>query len=425
MPGRTLAEWLDWQETLNPLEIDLGLDRIRRVADSLDLQPPPGAFFLIAGTNGKGSVVNSLHQLCHAQGLVTGTYTSPHLVNYNERVCVGGKPVADRDFVAAFEAIEAVRGDLPLTYFEFGTLAAFWILSRKAVDVWIIEVGLGGRLDATNILEPDFSLITTIDFDHQAFLGDTIEKIAAEKAGILRTEGQGFFGDFDVPDSITRVAEALDVSLQRQGIEFGFEADSDSWSFRCAETTLDNLPLPPGEPQVQLKNQSMALAALAKWRPELLSDHASIARALSGALPAGRFQIVETAAAGGSSKPLTWVLDVGHNPQALRSLGANLQRLQNKPVTAVLGMLADKDIAAVAAAAACVTQWIVTDVPGERGQTGESLQQRLAKHGVQSHVEADVERALQHAVDITPPGETILVFGSFFTVGPALEWLGM
>jgi len=426
MQQMSLAEWLRWQETLNPLEIDLGLDRVRAVADQLDLTPPSGSVFLIAGTNGKGSVVNTLHQLCHEQGLVTGTYTSPHLYRYNERVCISGQPVEDEQFVAAFAAIEAVRGELQLTYFEYGTLAAFWILSRTAVDVWIIEVGLGGRLDATNILEPDFSLITTIDFDHQAFLGDTLEAIAAEKAGILRAAGQGFFGDIAVPAAISSKAERLQLALQRQGHEFGFVMAEDGWAFYSQHLHLHDLPLPPGSPTVQLYNQSLSLAALAAWRPGLLADVPAVRRALYRAIPKGRFQIHNTSIAGGAQKSLEWVLDVAHNPQALSALSANVAALPQKPTTAVLGMLADKDVSAVVTRfAGIVDRWIVTDVGSQRGQTAEMLAAKLKAFGLTPVIEANIDRALSRAAADSLDDGRVLVFGSFFVVGPAMQWLGL
>lgn len=426
MSQRSLAEWLCWQESLNPLEIDLGLDRVREVAERLNLSPPEGSVFLVAGTNGKGSVVSALHAVCHGQGLITGSYTSPHLLRYNERVCLSGKPVADQQFIDAFEAIEAVRGELPLTYFEYGTLAAFWILSRVPVDVWIIEVGLGGRLDATNVIEPDFSLITTIDFDHQLFLGTTLAEIAREKAGVLRGSGDGFFGDPNMPATIADVADGLRANLHRQGVDFGFKVDVASWSFWGAGLEIKGLPLPLGCPQTQLQNQSLALAAIEAWRPGLLDDSAAVARALVGSIPAGRFQTLATKNAGGITKALEWVLDVGHNPQAMRVLAENLDALPARPVTAVLGILADKDVGAIAEVfAGRIERWIVTDVSNARGQSARVLSEKLSALGVDAHIEPIHAAAFAQAVEKTPEGGRILVFGSFFVVGPAMLWLGM
>ncbi len=427
MQQRSLADWLCWQETLNPLEIDLGLDRVRAVAARMELQPPQGSVFLVAGTNGKGSVVRSLECICRANGLKTGTYTSPHLFTYNERVCVSGDAASDDQFIDAFVAIEELRGDLPLTYFEYGTLAAFKILSDARVDVWIIEVGLGGRLDATNIIEPDFSLITTIDYDHQSFLGDTLPEIAREKAGILRAKGQGFFGDYEVPESIAQVADSLSLSVRTQGDDFGFEVVGDSWIFAGETVRIDGLPLPPGNPEVQLKNQSLALAALEAWRPELLADKARLSAALETAVPEGRFQILSKQhGPAGASKRLQWILDVGHNPQAMRALEANLDALPAQPTTLVLGMLADKDVAAVVASLkARVERWIVTDVAAGRGQAAATLANKLAAHGVTAEIVADNAEAFQLARDTAPADSRILVCGSFFVVGPAMQWLSM
>jgi len=426
MSQRSLAEWLCWQESLNPLEIDLGLDRVRQLAEHLNLKPPEGSVFLVAGTNGKGSVVSALHAVCYGQGLKTGTYTSPHLLRYNERVCVSGKPVADQQFVDAFEAIEAVRGEIPLTYFEYGTLAAFWILSRVPVDVWIIEVGLGGRLDATNVIEPDFSLITTIDFDHQLFLGTTLAEIAREKAGIFRRAGYGFFGDPNMPATIADVADDLKADLHRQGVDFGFKLDAASWSFWSAGVEMKGLPLPVGCPQVQLQNQSLVLAAIEAWRPGLLDDSAAVARALADSIPAGRFHRLATDEAGGVRKNLEWVLDVGHNPQALRALIESMNGLPPCSLTAVLGMLADKDVGAIVEAfAGRVDRWIVTDVSSVRGQSASALSEKLNALGVDAYIEPIHAAAFAQAVETTPEGGRILVFGSFFVVGPAMQWLGM
>ena len=427
MQRRSLADWLCWQETLNPLEIDLGLDRVRAVAERLQLQPPQGSVFLIAGTNGKGSVVSSLEHICRANGLKSGSYTSPHLFDYNERVCLSGEPVADEKFVDAFDAIEKLRGDMPLTYFEYGTLAAFKILSDAQADVWIIEVGLGGRLDATNIIEPDFSLITTIDFDHQDFLGDTLAEIAYEKAGILRANGKGFFGDYQVPMVISKFADSLPLELKAQGDDFGFKVDRDSWEFFGESVRIEGLPLPPGSPEIQLKNQSLALAALEAWRPELLADKDRLYAALEGAIPEGRFQVlVKEHNVAGVVKRLEWVLDVGHNPQAIRALGANLDALPAQATTVVLGMLEDKDVTAVVACLRSkVERWIVTDVTASRGQTAADLAIKLAAEGVNAEVVADNAEAFELASDTAPSNSRVLVCGSFFVVGPVMQWLSM
>ena len=319
-----------------------------------------------------------------------------------------------------------MRGELPLTYFEYGTLAAFWILSRVPVDVWIIEVGLGGRLDATNVIEPDFSLITTIDFDHQLFLGTTIAEIAREKAGVLRRAGYGFFGDPNMPATIADVADGLRANLHRQGVDFGFKVDGASWSFWGAGLEMKGLPLPLGCPQIQLQNQSLALAAIEAWRPALLDDSAAVARALVGSIPAGRFQTLATKNAGGITKALEWVLDVGHNPQALHVLAENLDALPPRRITAVLGILADKDVGAIVEAfAGRVERWIVTDVSSARGQSARVLSEKLSALGVDAHIEPIHAGAFAQAVETTPEGGRILVFGSFFVVGPAMLWLGM
>jgi len=420
MVRRTLDDWLTWQESLNTEEIDLGLDRVRDVAARLNLQQPDNGVFLIAGTNGKGSVVAALSKLLAGAGKRSGSYTSPHLIRYNERVCINGEPVSDEQLIAGFEAVEAVRGDIPLTYFEFGTLAAFVVLSEAQLDAWVIEVGLGGRLDATNVIEPDVSLITTIALDHQSFLGDTIDAIAREKAGIMRAGKPALFGDPEMPAAIAEEAERYGAQLLRQGLDFGFTIDDDYWVFDVTALKLDELPLPPGDSGPQLQNQSLALAAINIIRPEWLSDTAAVRAALQDCSPAGRFYIADT------EKPAhQWVLDVGHNPQALQAFYNNLSSLESRPTTLVLGMLADKDAILLGrlfgdAADVCIT----TDVVAPRGQTGQQLAQKLADSGLEvDEVIADNHDAMARAAELTPDGGRIVVCGSFFVVGPALEWL--
>jgi len=415
----TLAEWLSWQEALNPVEIDLGLERIRAVADRLSLQQPDGGVFLVAGTNGKGSVVSALMSLLQASGYRAGSYTSPHLINYNERVMLGITPATDGQLIHAFEQVEAARGDADLTYFEFGTLAAFVVLSEAQLDAWVVEVGLGGRLDATNILDPDVSLITTIALDHQEYLGDTIDAIAREKAGIMRAGKPVLFGDPAMPPAIGDVAAASGAALLRAGSDFEALIDAGSWCFRMNDAQLDGLHLPPGEPQVQCRNRALALAAFMRFAPDWRRHAGSVDAALD-VLPPGRFQIVDD-----GGRNLQWVLDVGHNVQALDALAANLQALDKRPQTLVFGMLGDKDVdAAGALLSPLVQRCIVTDVGGARGQTAAALAGRLEASGMRAvEAVAAIDDALARAVELTPAGGRIVVSGSFFVVGPALEWL--
>jgi len=418
MSKRSLAEWLQWQETLNPVEIDLGLERVRAVADVLGLCQPENGVFLVAGTNGKGSVVAALDALLLAAGLQVGTYTSPHLQRYNERICINGAPVSDDRLVAAFEAVEACRGEHSLTYFEYGTLAALWLFSAAGLDAWVIEVGLGGRLDATNIVDPDISLITTIALDHEAWLGDSIEAIAVEKAGIMRAGKPVLFGDPAGCATIVSEAERLGARLLLQGEDFGFAATAVDWDYESKRQGIAGLTLPPGDPLVQLQNRSLALAAVELLRPEVLADTVAVQEALSAPLPPGRFQSV-------SRNGRDWVLDVGHNPQAIAALASNLSSLPDKPLTIVLGMLEDKQAEAAARLLAPLAQcWVLTDVGGSRGQSARELAERLSLASIENvHIAAESSEAFRLAEELTPASGRVLVCGSFFIVGPALEWL--
>ena len=232
MQSKSLAEWLAWQETLSPVEIDLGLERVQIVAARMPLQVPVGRVFVVAGTNGKGTCSTVLATVLNAAGFRTGLYTSPHLHRYNERVAVDGHCATDQELVAAFEAIEAVRGDVPLTYFEFGTLAALFVFSTRQCSAWVLEVGLGGRLDAVNAVTADFSVITTVDLDHQQWLGDTIEQIAAEKAGIMRSQKPAFYGDIPVPLAVSNHAAEIGAPLACLGQDFRAGGTAGGW--RCA-----------------------------------------------------------------------------------------------------------------------------------------------------------------------------------------------
>jgi dihydrofolate synthase/folylpolyglutamate synthase len=419
MTRKTLADWLRWQESLSPHDIDLGLDRVKAVAQRLSLEVPAGKVFTVAGTNGKGSTAGFLERLMTANGLRTGLYTSPHLVHYNERIQVDGAAVDDGRLIEAFKVIDAARGEIPLTYFEFGTLAAWVVFSEARADAWILEVGLGGRLDAVNAIDPDFSLITTIGLDHQEWLGETIESIAAEKAGILRSGAAAFYGDRPGLSVIEARAAALGASLSVFGREFVFEADAAGWTWRSPSQTVSELPLPELADGAQLRNISLALAAAGACDERLLNRSAVI-QALRAARPAGRLQIVERAQ--------EWVLDVAHNPQAAGVLSARLGTLRkSSETTAVVGMLADKEAGAFTTSLAeRVDRWVVCAVDDSRAERATTLAARVeAVTGKTADVCATPDEAFECAARVTAKGGRILVCGSFRIVGPALRWLGL
>ena len=388
----------------------------------LPLQVPVGRVFIVAGTNGKGTCSTVLATVLSAAGLHTGLYTSPHLLRYNERVAIDGRFASDHELVTAFEAIEAVRGDVPLTYFEFGTLAALFVFSAHQCAAWVLEVGLGGRLDAVNAVEADFSVITTIDLDHQQWLGDSVEQIAAEKAGIMRAEKPAFYGDTPVPLAISKHAAEVCAPLSCLGQHFRYVRNTASWDWFGAGTSIAQLPLPAGRGEEQLRNFSLAFAVLESYDADLLADHEQIRGLLEQLQLPGRFQIVRN--------EHEWILDVAHNQQAARALRDRLLQLgppANNVCTIVLGMLADKQaVEFVRPLAELGSLWITCPTRGSRGSGPEVLRERIAS-AVNAPIEVadSVAAALCRAQVVTPLGGRIIVCGSFLTVGPALEWLGL
>ncbi len=310
---QTLAEWLEYIERQHPKTIDMGLDRVREVAARMRLKRPAKKVITVGGTNGKGSTVAFIEAIARAAGWKVGAYTSPHLLAYNERVRIEGADAGDADLVAAFEAVEAARGDTLLTYFEYGTLAALWLFERSQLDLAILEVGLGGRLDATNLVDPDVAVITTVDLDHQDWLGGDRELIGFEKAGIARAWKPLVLGEDDPPASVLRHAYAIGASAIRAGCDFFFQpTDAGHWRWREVGYAVE-LPLPKLAAPAQMRNAATAIAALRALGKKLPS--AVIAEGVANANVAGRLQRFER-------EGVEIVVDVGHNPQAARELAA-------------------------------------------------------------------------------------------------------
>ena len=421
--ARTLPDWLDYIERIHPKSIDMGLERVREVARRLDLDRPARHVITVAGTNGKGSTVAFIEAIARANGLQVGAYTSPHLLAYNERVRIGGQEAGDDALVAGFEAIEAVRGDVPLTYFEYGTLCALWLFGRAGLDLAILEVGLGGRLDATNLVDPDVAVITTVDIDHQDYLGDDRETIGFEKAGIARGWKPLVLGDDDPPSSVLRHAYAIGASAVRAGCDFFFDpappdAAADRWRWREVGFEID-LPRPALAAPAQLRNAATAIAALRAL--DLPLSDAAIRDGVAHAHLPGRLHRLER-------HGVEIVVDVGHNPQAARELAAWLQA---SPVAgrtlAVFAALNDKDVAGVVdALAGPITQWHLAGLAehGPRGDDITRFARRLAGTAAAAGVpHVDVAAALVAARAQARPDDRILVFGSFHTAADALRWL--
>ncbi|MFT3761789.1 MAG: bifunctional tetrahydrofolate synthase/dihydrofolate synthase [Pseudoxanthomonas sp.] len=417
--ARDLPGWLDYIERQHPKSIDMGLDRAREVATRLRLEKPAKQVITVAGTNGKGSTVAFVESIARAAGWKVAAYTSPHLLRYNERVRIDGAEAGDAALVEAFEAVERARGDVALTYFEYGTLAALWLFQRADLDLAVLEVGLGGRFDAVNIVDADVAVITTVDIDHVEWLGPDRESIGAEKAGIARAWKPLVLGEIDSPSSVLRHAYAIGANALRLGSDFFAEPiDAARWRWRDAgsELELSNPPLPA---PAQIDNAATAVAAL-RALPDAPPDAAFAPGIADTRLP-GRLQRFER-------NGVAIHVDVGHNPQAARELAAWLDAQPRRGRDfAVYAALSDKDAAQVAAAFAVrPLHWRLAglEAAGPRGQDVDALAAKLTgTAAADGERHADVAQALAAALAQAEAGDRILVFGSFHTAAAALEWL--
>ncbi|PPU01271.1 bifunctional tetrahydrofolate synthase/dihydrofolate synthase [Xanthomonas arboricola] len=418
----SLSDWLAYIEQQHPQNIAMGLERVREVAARLQLAAPARHVIVVGGTNGKGSTVAFIEAIAQAAGWKVGSYTSPHLLRYNERVRIDGNEAGDAQLVDAFAAVEAARGQTALTYFEYGTLAALWLLQRSGLDLAVLEIGLGGRLDAVNIIDSDVAVITTVDIDHTDWLGEDREAIGTEKAGIIRAWKPVVLGEIDPPSSVLRRAYQLGANAIRAGSDYFFEpieaqhADAPQWRWRDVAVTLE-LPMPALQAPVQLANAAAAIAALQALPVEL--PEAAWAQGIADARVAGRLQRSDI-------DGVQVLLDVGHNPQAARALADALGAQAHTGSThAIYAALADKDVLGVVeAVAAQVDHWALAGLDGARGQSAQALQARLqGSAAAQAACHGDVAGALRAVLAQASPGDRVLVFGSFHSVADALNAL--
>jgi len=415
----SLDEWLGYIERLHTRPIALGLDRVRRVGDALGIaQGIP--VITVGGTNGKGSTCAMLERILACAGYRVGLYTSPHLLRYNERVRVAGEAVADDALVEAFEEVERARQDVPLTYFEFGTLAAWQVFSRSRLDVVILEVGMGGRLDAVNIFDAECAVVTSVDLDHTEFLGTTREQIAYEKAGIFRPGRAAVVGDPDPPSTLLGHAASVGADCRLLGRDFGFLAEANQWQYWSRRgdgvARRNGLAHPALRGACQLLNASAAIAALESLAEVLPVSMQDIRRGLMEVELPGRFQVIP-------GRP-TVILDVAHNPHAAASLAANLGDMGFFDRTwAVFGMLRDKDIAGVVdRIAPRIDRWLLASLEGPRGTSAEQLADVLARRGLGGCADTfgDPAAAFRAARERAGENDRILVFGSFLTVAAVM-----
>nr|WP_318384077.1 bifunctional tetrahydrofolate synthase/dihydrofolate synthase [uncultured Enterobacter sp.] len=400
-----LATWLSYLENLHSKTIDMGLERVSRVAAALDVVKPAPFVFTVAGTNGKGTTCRTLESVLLSAGFRVGVYSSPHLVRYTERVRVQGGELTEADHTRSFAAIEAARGETSLTYFEYGTLSALWLFKQANLDVVILEVGLGGRLDATNIVDADVSVVTSIALDHTDWLGPDRESIGREKAGVFRAGKPAVVGEPDMPHSIADVADEKGARLLRRDRDWHYAVSDNGWHFRDAQGELNDLPLP----LVPQPNAATALAALRA--SGLAVDEQAIRDGIASAILPGRFQTV--------SESPRLILDVAHNPHAAAYLAGRLGSLpKTGRVLAVVGMLHDKDIAGtLACLESRVDSWYCAPLEGPRGASAEQLLAHL-KNG---RAWDNVEQAWRAAMADAKPEDTVLVCGSFHTVAHVME----
>jgi len=415
---KTLQEWLDWCEQLHPVAIDMGLDRVKTVADRMALRFDCPVI-TVAGTNGKGSTCAMLEAVLLQAGYRTGVYTSPHLVHFEERCRLHGESASAEAFAEAFAAVEAVRGDVSLTYFEFSTLAILRLMAQAHLDVAILEVGLGGRLDAVNIIDADCAVITSIDLDHMAILGKDRERIGFEKAGIMRGGRPVIVSDPVPPQSVIDHAAAVGAELWLFGRDFNFSGDKQQWAWAGRDRRYSGMAYPALRGANQLINAAGVLAALEALRQRIPITAQAVRNGLAMVELPGRFQIVP-------GQPVL-VLDVAHNPHSVAALAANLDAMGFYPTThAVFGAMADKDLLPMLQKVnPMVDKWYFTDLPLPRAAKAADLQHawqaQNTRTDVASSAHAHPMQALQAAIEAADPADRIVVFGSFYTVGGVLQ----
>jgi dihydrofolate synthase/folylpolyglutamate synthase len=412
-----LEDWLRWQESLNPKLVDLGLDRCARVAARMGLEALPMPVVSVAGTNGKGSCVAYLSSILECAGYPVAAYTSPYLHRYNESLRVCGREVRDDELIAAFNNVEQARDSIALTFFEFRTLAALDIIRRSQASVALLEVGLGGRLDAVNLVDADVAVVTSVDLDHMDWLGTDRDSVGREKAGIFRPGRPAVCGDPSPPASLCEHARSLGAGLHTLGHDYTWHGDDAGWSWQGPGAVYGDLPVPAMGGAFQNDNAATALMALQLLGPSLRVDAATAAEGIANAFLPGRQQII--------AGEIECLIDVAHNAEAARGLAATLRaRPPAGRTQAVYAVLADKDKTAIAGAlAGLVDEWHTATLPGPRGQSGEglarSLRRQFPDHPVTAH--ADIAEAWRVAMSGARRGDRVVAFGSFLTAREVLS----
>lgn len=414
----SLDDWLNWQENLNPNQIDLSLDRIQEVKEKIRFNQPEIDIYLVAGTNGKGTTVHLLNSILRLKGLNVGMYTSPHLKKYNERVTYNNKPLEDTDFIDSFIEIESVRGEVPLTYFEYGTLAAFLSLKKFPCDAWIIEVGLGGRLDATNILNPNVSIITNIALDHQEWLGETINEIAIEKAGIISSNAPCVCGALNTGEIIGEIASRKNTDFYLIGDDFSLSNGVNGSVWSSKSKTIEKIKIPDHWAQGEKNNLAIALMSIEACNPDLLPKTEALNQLLDSFSIPGRFQIFDYR--------IPWILDVAHNPNAAINFRERLGTIEltDKNIM-IVSLMKDKDLEEfVSLFEDIVAKWVVCTMNTPRSLSGDEISKRLSEKGLFNITVLNYpDEAFEYIETINHNYNAVIVTGSFEIVGPCIQWL--
>ena len=416
--SQSLEDFLALQQTVHSTGIDLTLERVRAVAERMQLLPVRSRVITVAGTNGKGSTVAYCVALLRELGQHVGAFTSPHLLRYNERIQIDGAQATDAELVSAFRDIDTARGAITLTFFEYNLLAALWVFRAHAVDFAVLEVGLGGRLDAVNIVDADAAIVCSIGFDHRDWLGDTLEAIGREKAGVFRKDRLAVIADPRMVPVVEAEAERIGARVLRAQRDYTITPRGGRWDLRLPDLALKGLPAPSLQGDVQFTNAAAAIAAVRALLPTVALSAAATGRAITSVQMPGRFQVL--------AGPIEWILDVAHNEPAAQVLAHNLAA---RPVQGrtylVAAILGDKDIDAIARQLQPVTsEWILCGIQEPRGLTPQQLARR-SPHFAAARLAGDVPAGIALARSLARPGDRVVVCGSFLAVAPALKALGL
>ena len=413
----TVNEWLDWQQTVHPLNIDFKLERILSVYQKLNISSIAKKVITVAGTNGKGSTVSFLESILSNTNYNVGTFTSPHILKYNERIKINQKDIDDESLLDVFELIDKKRGSTTLTYFEFATLSAFYLFSKSDLDVAVLEVGLGGRLDATNIIDSDISIITSIGIDHTEFLGSTIDSIALEKAGVMRPFKKSIFAQDKPPSALFQYAKNNSVNLLVHNNDYSVTRNAKTWGIKSKNITIENIPNLKMIGDYQYNYAAASTMALAEILPECISDDKQIKEALCNTQISGRFQYLK--------KSPDIILDVAHNEDASKSLARNINKVGYKKIIAVLGILADKDVYSIVEPfSSLINHWHIGTIDSDRGMNSDEIKYRinsLFKNSLSVSTYSSISSAFISAINSQDQDTLILAYGSFYTVSEVLK----